>query len=311
MYRITETHFFLEKKAIDSPQNIENLIGNTPLAKMRRLASGNNEVLLKLEGTNPGGSVKDRAALQMILAAEKEGLIKPGATLVEATSGNTGIALAMVAAARGYRMKLIMPANQSEERKQSMRAYGAELILVSKEEGMEGARDMADQMHEKGEALKLDQFANQANPLGHVQGTGPEIWRQTGGKVTHFISAMGTTGTISGCGSYFKEVRKAAVEIIGCQPAPGASIPGIRKWPEEYVPSILRADLIDRYIEISQPDAEETTRALAAEEGIAAGISSGGTVWAALQIDREVSGKTIVAIICDRADRYLSTGVFK
>ena len=225
------------------------------------MASGNNEVLLKLEGTNPGGSVKDRAALQMILAAEESGLIKPGDMLVEATSGNTGIALAMVAAARGYRMKLIMPANQSEERKQSMRAYGAELILVAKEEGMEGARDLADRMHDEGAALKLDQFANPANPLGHVRGTGPELWEQTGGKITHFVSAMGTTGTISGCASYFKEVRKAAVEIIGCQPAAGASIPGIRKWPDEYVPKILRADLIDRYIEIAQQDAEDTTRA--------------------------------------------------
>ena len=296
--------------AITSDQDIEQLIGNTPVARLRRMASGGNEVLLKLEGTNPGGSVKDRAALQMILAAERQELIKPGDTLVEATSGNTGIALAMVAAARGYRMKLIMPANQSEERKQSMRAYGAELILVSKDEGMEGARDLADQMHADGKALKLDQFANQANPLGHVLGTGPELWEQTGGRITHFVSAMGTTGTISGCASYFKEKRRAAVEIIGCQPAPGASIPGIRKWPEEYVPKILRADLIDRYIEISQQDAEDTTRALAAREGIAAGVSSGGALWAALQVDREVSGKTIVVIICDRADRYLSTGVF-
>ncbi len=292
-------------------QTVEDLIGNTPLARVKRLGSGSNELLLKLEGNNPAGSVKDRPVKQMILAAEQDGRIKPGATLVEATSGNTGIALAMVAAARGYRMKLIMPANQTEERKQSMRAYGAELILVSKEEGMEGARDLADRIAADGEAHKLDQFANPANPDAHILTTGPELWEQTGGRITHFVSAMGTTGTITGCGTYFKEQLKADVAIVGCQPAPGASIPGIRKWPDEYVPKIFRPELVDRYILIEQQDAEDTARALAEKEGLFAGISSGGAVWAALQLDRELSGKVIVTIICDRGDRYLSSGIFK
>ena len=276
---------------------------------MRRLPRGGNEVLLKLEGDNPAGSVKDRPALSMIVEAEKRGEIRPGDSLIEATSGNTGIALAMVAAVRGYKMTLIMPANQTEERKQSMRAYGAELVLVSREEGMEGARDLAAQMERDGRGRRLNQFDNPDNPLAHYRGTGPEIWRDTDGRVTHFVSSMGTTGTITGCSRFLKE-KNPATQIVGVQPGEGAQIPGIRKWPEEYRPKIFARAIVDRIVEVSQEDAENTTRALAREEGVFAGVSSGGALWAALQIDAEETDAVIVSIACDRGDRYLSSGVF-
>ena len=289
---------------------IESFVGNTPLVRLQRLAEGlDSTVLVKLEGNNPAGSVKDRPALSMIQRAEARGEIRPGDTLIEATSGNTGIALAMAAAIKGYRMILIMPENMSVERRASMAAYGAELVLVTKEQGMEGARDLADRMQAEGKGRLLDQFANFDNPEAHYEGTGPEIWRDTGGGVTHFVSAMGTTGTIMGTSRYLKE-RNAAVEIVGVQPTEGSSIPGIRRWPEAYLPKIFEAARVDRQIDVTQQEAEVTARRLAAEEGIFAGISSGGAVAAALKVAAEVEGGLIVVIICDRGDRYLSTGVF-
>jgi cysteine synthase B len=289
---------------------LEATIGNTPLVRLQRLPGSNdNTLLVKLEGNNPAGSVKDRPAYSMIRQAEARGEIKPGDTLIEATSGNTGIALAMVAAMKGYRMRLIMPEHMSVERRAVMKAFGAEIILVSREASMEGARDLALEMESNDEGKVLDQFSNPDNPLAHYQGTGPEIWRDTGGAVTHFVSSMGTTGTIMGTSRYLKEVNPA-VEIIGVTPAEGASIPGIRRWPEAYLPSIFDAARVDRTIEVSQQDAEQTTLALAAQEGIFAGISSGGAVAAALMLSREVENAVIVVIICDRGDRYLSTGVF-
>ncbi|MFP4607095.1 MAG: cysteine synthase CysM [Thiohalospira sp.] len=288
---------------------IEACVGNTPLVRLQRLNDSNSTVLVKLEGNNPAGSVKDRPAMAMIQGAEARGEIRPGNTLVEATSGNTGIALAMAAAIKGYRMVLIMPENMSEERRAAMRAYGAEIVSVSREEGMEGARDRAAAMRAAGEGFVLDQFANPDNPRAHYEGTGPEIWRDTGGEVTHFVSAMGTTGTIMGTSRYLKEVRPD-VSIVGVQPAEGASIPGIRRWPPEYLPKIFDAARVDQTLEVGQQEAEETMRALAAREGIFAGVSSGGAVAAALRQAREVDGATVVAIICDRGDRYLSTGVY-
>ena len=289
---------------------IESCIGETPLVRLQRLpGETSNTVLVKLEGNNPAGSVKDRPALSMIVRAEVSGRISPGDTLIEATSGNTGIALAMVAAIKGYRMVLIMPSHMSEERKAAMAAYGAELVMVSQEEGMEGARDLADQMVADGKGVVLDQFANQDNPLAHYEGTGPEIFRQTGGEITHFVSSMGTTGTIMGVSRFFRE-QKPAIEIVGLQPIGGSAIPGIRRWPEEYLPRIYDAHQVDRIIDMEQSLAEETMRQLAREEGIFCGPSSGGCVAGALQISREVRDATIVAIVCDRGDRYLSTGVF-
>ncbi len=289
---------------------IESLVGNTPLVRLQRLpGETGNHVLIKLEGDNPAGSVKDRPAMSMIQRAEERGDISPGDVLVEATSGNTGIALAMAAAIKGYRMKLIMPGNMSEERKASMAAYGAELILVSEEEGMEGARDLAMEMNRRGDGKLLDQFANPDNPLAHVEATGREIWRDTAGTVTHFVSSMGTTGTIMGVSRYLKKMNPA-IEIIGLQPDDDSRIPGIRRWPEEYLPKIFDRSRVDRIIDIAQRDAEFTMRRLAAEEGVFCGVSSGGAVFAALQISREVENATIVAIVCDRGDRYLSTGVF-
>jgi S-sulfo-L-cysteine synthase (O-acetyl-L-serine-dependent) len=291
-------------------KTIEDCVGNTPLVRLKRMPGvTTNTVLVKLEGNNPAGSVKDRPALAMIEQAEARGEIKPGDTLIEATSGNTGIALAMAAAMRGYRMILILPENASIERRQTMRAFGAELQLVSKEAGMEGARDLAIAMEKQGVGKVLDQFANPDNPDAHYRTTGPEIWRDTEGKITHFVSSMGTTGTIMGCSRYLKE-QNPAIQIVGVQPTEGAQIPGIRKWPQEYVPQICNYDRVDRMIYVTQPDAEETTRRLACEEGIFAGISSGGALWAALQLSKEVENAVIVSIVCDRGDRYLSTGVF-
>ncbi|BAN69084.1 cysteine synthase B [endosymbiont of unidentified scaly snail isolate Monju] len=289
---------------------IAECIGNTPLVRLQRLpGETSNTLLVKLEGDNPAGSVKDRPALSMIERAEARGEIRPGDTLIEATSGNTGIALAMAAAIKGYRMILIMPDNLSQERRDAMYAYGAELILVTREQGMEGARDLALAMEAEGRGKVLNQFANPDNPLAHYEGTGPEIWRDTGGSITHFVSAMGTTGTITGTARYLKE-QHPGVQIIGVQPAEGAQIPGIRRWPQEYLPEIFDASLVDREIDIDQATAEETTRRLAREEGIFCGVSSGGAVTAALQLAREVENAVIVTIICDRGDRYLSTGVF-
>jgi cysteine synthase B len=289
---------------------IADFVGKTPLVRLQRIpGETSNTILVKLEGNNPAGSVKDRPALSMIERAEARGDIKPGDTLIEATSGNTGIALAMAAAIRGYKMILIMPDNLSVERRAAMRAYGAKLILVTKEESMEGARDLALAMEERGEGKVLNQFGNDDNPLAHYQGTGPEIWEDTHHQVTHFVSAMGTTGTITGTARFLKE-QNADVQIIGVQPAEGASIPGIRRWPEEYLPTIFDASLVDREIDIDQATAEDMTRRLAVEEGIFAGVSSGGAVAAALLLDKEVRNATIVAIICDRGDRYLSTGIF-
>jgi len=291
-------------------KTIEDCVGNTPLVRLKRMPGATlNTVLVKLEGNNPAGSVKDRPALAMIEQAEARGEIRPGDTLIEATSGNTGIALAMAAAMRGYRMILILPENASIERRQTMRAFGAELQLVSKEAGMEGARDLAVAMEKQGIGKILDQFANPDNPDAHYRSTGPEIWRDTEGKVTHFVSSMGTTGTIMGCSRYLKE-QNPNIQIIGVQPTEGAQIPGIRKWPQEYVPQICDYDRVDRMIYVTQEDAEETTRRLAREEGIFAGISSGGALWAALQVSKEVENAVIVSIVCDRGDRYLSTGVF-
>jgi cysteine synthase B len=289
---------------------LESMIGNTPLVRLQRLSdAAGNTVLVKLEGNNPAGSVKDRPAYSMIRHAEIRGDIRPGDTLIEATSGNTGIALAMVAAIKGYRMVLIMPEHMSLERRAVMKAFGAEIILVSKAASMEGARDLALEMQARGEGHVLDQFSNPDNPLAHYEGTGPEIWRDTGGAITHFVSSMGTTGTIMGTSRYLKEVNPA-IEIVGVTPAEGSSIPGIRRWPKEYLPSIFDATRVDRTIEVSQADAERTTLELAAKEGIFAGISSGGAVAAALSLSREVAHAVIVAIICDRGDRYLSTGIF-
>ena len=291
-------------------QSIESLIGNTPLVALRKLPGAtSNRILVKLEGNNPGGSVKDRPALNMLVQAELRGAIKPGDALIEATSGNTGIALAMVAAAKGYKMILIMPDNMSNERKAAMAAYGAELILVSSEEGMEGARDLAQRLEAQGRGLVLDQFANQDNPDAHYHSTGPEIWRDTEGEVTHFVCSMGTTGTIMGVSRFLKE-QNAAVQIVGLQPQEGSKIPGIRRWPEAYLPKIFDRTLVDRVIDVQQSDAEETMRALAREEGIFCGVSSGGSVFAALALSQQVENATIVAIVCDRGDRYLSTGVF-
>ena len=289
---------------------IEAFVGNTPLVRLQRLnPNPRNTVLVKLEGNNPAGSVKDRPALNMIRRAEERGEIRPGDTLIEATSGNTGIALAMAAAIKGYRMVLIMPDNMSAERRASMKAYGADIILVTREEGMEGARDLAQAMQAEGRGRVLDQFANPDNPLAHYEGTGPEIWRDTQGTVTHFVSAMGTTGTIMGVSQYLKE-QDPGVQIVGVQPTEGSSIPGIRRWPEQYLPRIFDAARVDRQIDVDQADAEETMRALAAKEGIFCGVSSGGAVSAALRLSAEVEGATIVAIVCDRGDRYISTGVF-
>ena len=289
---------------------IEDYVGQTPLVRLQRLpGKTTNTILAKLEGNNPAGSVKDRPALSMIAEAEKRGDIKPGDTLIEATSGNTGIALAMAAAIKGYRMVLIMPNNMSMERKASMAAYGAELIEVSNEQGMEGARDLALAMEARGEGLVLNQFANLDNPLAHYRTTGPEIWQQTGGKITHMISSMGTTGTIMGLSAYLKE-QNPAIEIHGLQPIEGASIPGIRRWPEAYMPEIFQAHKVDAIIDMQQEEAERTMRALATEEGIFAGVSSGGSVAGALKLSQQVENAVIVCIICDRGDRYLSTGVY-
>ena len=289
---------------------IEATIGNTPLVRLQRLpGETTSTVLVKLEGNNPAGSVKDRPALSMIRHAELRGEIKPGDTLIEATSGNTGIALAMAAAIRGYRMVLIMPEHMSVERRAVMKAFGAEIVLVSKAASMEGARDLAKEMEARGAGRVLDQFSNPDNPLAHYEGTGPEIWRDTAGRVTHFVSAMGTTGTIMGTSRYLKE-QNPAIEIVGVTPAEGSAIPGIRRWPKAYLPAIYNAASVDRTIEVTQADAEATTLALAAREGIFAGISSGGAVAAALTLARQVENAIIVAIICDRGDRYLSTGVF-
>jgi cysteine synthase B len=291
-------------------RSLSDVVGNTPLVRLTRLpGETSNVVLAKLEGNNPAGSVKDRPALSMIVEAEKRGTIKPGDTLIEATSGNTGIALAMVAAIRGYRMVLVMPENQTAERVQTMRAYGADLVLTPKAGGMEAARDIAARMRDEGKGTILDQFANPDNPLAHYRGTGPEIWRDTEGRVTHFVSAMGTTGTIMGVSRFLKE-KKPSIEIIGAQPAEGASIPGIRKWPPEYLPKIFDPRRVDRTESVTQADAEDSARCLAREEGIFCGISSGGACAVALRVSRAVENATIVFIVCDRGDRYLSTGVF-
>ena len=291
-------------------QSLEYFVGNTPLVQLQRLPGNtSNKLLVKLEGNNPAGSVKDRPALNMIRRAEERGEIKPGDTLIEATSGNTGIALAMVAAMKGYRMVLIMPDNMSVERRQVMKAFGAEIILVTREQSMEGARDLAKHMESEGEGKVLDQFSNPDNPAAHYETTGPEIWRDTEHGITHFVSAMGTTGTIMGTSRYLKEVNPA-IEIVGVQPQEGASIPGIRRWPKEYLPSIFEASRVDRTLDIGQQDAEQTTLALASREGIFCGVSSGGAVAAMLQLSKQVENAVIVAIICDRGDRYLSTGVF-
>jgi len=291
-------------------KTIEQCVGNTPLVRLQRMPGDTtNTVLLKLEGNNPAGSVKDRPALSMIVHAEARGDIQPGDTLIEATSGNTGIALAMAAAMRGYKMILVMPEHMSIERQQVMRAFGAELVLTPKAGSMEQAIDTANRMQAEGRGLILNQFGNPDNPLAHYEGTGPEIWRDTAGQVTHFVSSMGTTGTIMGCSRYLKE-QNPAVQVIGVQPEEGSSIPGIRKWPEEYLPKIYDAQRVDRIVYVTQAEAEETTRRLAREEGIFAGISSGGALAAALKISSSVQNATIVSIVCDRGDRYLSTGVF-
>ena len=288
---------------------IEDFIGNTPLVRLQRLYEGDNTLLVKLEGNNPAGSVKDRPALSMIARAEERGEIKPGDVLVEPTSGNTGIALAMAAAIRGYRLTLVMPENMSAERRATMKAFGAEIVLTPADGAMETARDVATQMEKDGKGKMLDQFANPDNPYAHYTGTGPEIWRDTDGKITHFVSSMGTTGTIMGAGPFLKE-HNPAVEIIGVTPAEGSKIPGIRKWPEAYLPKIYDRSKIDREIQVTQDESEQMMRDLAAREGIFCGISSGGCVSAALQVASEVSDAVIVAIICDRGDRYISTGLF-
>jgi cysteine synthase B len=295
-------------------RTIEDFIGNTPLVRLQRIPGeeaerNGNVILAKLEGNNPAGSVKDRPAISMIRRAEERAQIRPGDTLIEPTSGNTGIGLAMAAAIRGYRMLLIMPENQTAERKRTMRAYGAELILTPKSGGMEGARDLAQKMVREGKGVMLDQFANPDNPLSHYETTGPEIWRDTQGRITHFVSSMGTTGTIMGCSRFFKE-KNPKIEIVGCQPEDGAQIPGIRKWPEAYLPRIYDKLRVDRLEYVGQGEAEEMARRMAREEGIFAGISSGGALHVALRISRQLKNATIVCIVCDRGDRYLSTGVF-
>jgi cysteine synthase B len=291
-------------------KTLDDYVGNTPLVRLKRIPGDTSNVILaKLEGNNPAGSVKDRPALSMIRRAEARGDIKPGDTLIEATSGNTGIALAMAAAMRGYRMILVMPENQSVERRQTMRAFGAELVLTPKAGSMELARDTAEKMRDEGRGIILDQFANPDNPLAHYEGTAPEIWRDTQGRITHFVSSMGTTGTIMGCSRYFKEMNPG-IQIVGAQPEEGAQIPGIRKWPEEYLPKIYNKKNVDLLVNVGQKDAEDMTRRLASEEGIFCGISSGGALSVALRISQQVQNATIVFIVCDRGDRYLSTGVF-
>lgn len=291
-------------------KTLEDYVGQTPLVRLKRIDAGRGNVILaKLEGNNPAGSVKDRPAMSMIMHAEGRGAIRPGDTLIEATSGNTGIALAMAAAIRGYRMILVMPENQSVERRQTMRAFGAELVLTPREGGMEMARDVAERMRDEGKGVILDQFANADNPLAHYEATGPEIWEQTGGRITHLVSSMGTTGTIMGCSRYLKEMNPA-VQIVGCQPEEGSQIPGIRKWPEAYLPKIYDKHQVDALEYVGQGDAEEMTRRLAREEGIFAGISSGGAMHVALRLAARLENAVIVSIVCDRGDRYLSTGVF-
>ena len=295
-------------------KTIEDTVGNTPLVRLKRIPGPANEkhrnvILAKLEGNNPAGSVKDRPALSMVKRAEQRGQIKPGDTLIEATSGNTGIALAMAAAMGGYKMVLVMPEHLSVERRQTMRAFGAEIILTPKAGGMEASRDLAEKMRDEGKGIILDQFGNPDNPLAHYEGTGPEIWRDTGGKITHFVSSMGTTGTIMGVSRFLKE-RDAKIQIIGCEPTEGSQIPGIRKWPAAYLPRIFDKSRVDRVEPVSQSDAEDMTRRLAREEGIFAGISSGGAMCVALRVAAEVKNAVIVSIVCDRGDRYLSTGVF-
>jgi len=291
-------------------KSLEDFVGNTPLVRMKRLGrDSSNVILAKLEGNNPAGSVKDRPALSMISHAEKRGEIKPGATLIEPTSGNTGIALAMAAAIMGYRMILVMPEHLSIERRQTMVAFGAQIVLTPQTGGMEMARDVAEKMRDEGKGMILDQFSNPDNPLSHYEGTGPEIWRDTDGRVTHFVSSMGTTGTIMGVSRYLKE-KNPAIQIVGCQPAEGSQIPGIRKWPAAYLPKICDWSRVDRVIEVSQADAEDMTRRLAREEGVFAGVSSGGAMWSTLQVASDVRDAVIVCIICDRGDRYLSTGIF-
>jgi S-sulfo-L-cysteine synthase (O-acetyl-L-serine-dependent) len=304
MSRIANPHY----------RTIEDFVGETPLVRLQRIPGRESEragniILCKLEGNNPAGSVKDRPAMSMIARAEKRGTIRPGDVLIEATSGNTGIALAMAAAIRGYRMVLIMPEHLSVERRQTMRAFGAQIILTPKSGGMESARDLAETMQREGQGVILDQFANPDNPQSHYEGTGPEIWRDTGGRITHFVSSMGTTGTIMGVSRFLKE-KKAAVQIIGCEPEEGSQIPGIRKWPQAYLPRIYERARVDRIEPVSQSAAEDMARRLASEEGIFAGISSGGALVVALRIAREVKNATIVSVVCDRGDRYLSTGVF-
>jgi cysteine synthase B len=300
----------MDPRSIPPLPTLENFVGNTPLVRLKRLpGKSGNTLLAKLEGNNPAGSVKDRPAFSMISRAQSRGDIKPGDTLIEPTSGNTGIALAMCAAMMGYRMILVMPEHLSMERRQSMAAFGAEIILTPKDGGMEMARDVAEKMRDEGKGIILDQFANPDNPLSHYEGTGPEIWRDTHGRITHFVSSMGTTGTIMGCSKFFKE-KNPGIQIVGCQPSEGSQIPGIRKWPPQYLPKICDWKRVDRVIEVSQSDAEEMTRRLAREEGIFAGISSGGALWAAMQVLGEVENAVIVFIVCDRGDRYLSTGVF-
>ena len=289
---------------------LEQFVGNTPLVRLQRIpGTTSNVILAKLEGNNPAGSVKDRPAMSMVLGAERRGEIKPGDTLIEATSGNTGIALAMAAAIRGYRMVLVMPEHLSIERRQTMAAFGARFVLTAEKGGMELARDTAERMRDAGEGVILDQFANPDNPLSHYAGTGPEIWRDTQGKITHFVATMGTTGTLMGCSRFLKE-KNPAIQVIGVHPAPGSSVPGIRKWPEEYLPKIFERSRVDRIIEVSQQESEEMARRLAAEEGIFAGISSGGGLAAALEVSAGAKDAVIVHIVCDRGDRYLSTGVF-
>lgn len=291
-------------------KNLEDFIGNTPLVRLKRLQGNTSNVLLaKLEGNNPAGSVKDRPAFSMIRRAQERGDIRPGDTLIEPTSGNTGIALAMCAAMMGYRMILVMPEHLSLERRQSMAAFGAEFVLTPKDGGMEMARDVAEKMRDEGRGVILDQFANPDNPLAHYEATGPEIWRDTDGRVTHFVSSMGTTGTIMGVSQYLKE-KSPTVQIVGCQPTEGSQIPGIRKWPDAYLPKLCDWGRVDKIIEVSQHDAEDMTRKLASEEGIFAGISSGGALWAALEVSKSAENAVIVFIVCDRGDRYLSTGVF-
>ena len=307
-------HFHPRAAEAMDHKTLEAFVGETPLVRLKRMAGAQNDsngnvILAKLEGNNPAGSVKDRPALSMVVRAEERGRIRPGDTLIEATSGNTGIALAMAAAMRGYRMLLIMPENQSIERRQTMRAFGAELILTPKSGGMEAARDLAERMVAEGRGVMLDQFANPDNPLSHYEGTGPEIWRDTGGKVSHFVSSMGTTGTIMGVSRFLKE-KNPKIEIIGCQPEEGAQIAGIRKWPEAYLPKIYDKGRVDRLEYVGQADAEEMTRRMAKEEGIFAGVSSGGALCVALRVAAAVRNATIVTIVCDRGDRYLTTGIF-